>query len=106
MLENNKKAFVKNASSEKQVKEAAAREELMEFKAENCLRFVLSQKEGRKFYWELLAVCGLYAQSADNSGSWTYFNEGKRSIGLKLLADVMSLDSDLYSQMVKENKGE
>jgi hypothetical protein len=106
MMENNKKALVGNASSEKQIKDAVSKEKLQKLKAENALRFVFSTKEGRKFYWDLMGYCGIFTESADNSGSWTYYKEGKRSIGLKLLADLHELDPNVYSQMINEQKGE
>lgn len=105
-MNNTKKALVGNAASEKQVKEAGNKEALMKLRSENALRYIFAHRDGRRFYWDLMCECGIFTQSADNSGSWTYFNEGKRVIGLKMLMDLNNLDPQVYMTMVNEQKGE
>lgn len=95
-----------NAADEAQVKEAAIRvkrgrqQELMD------VVFLLSDKRGRRFFWRYLTTCGVFKSSADNSGSWTYFNEGRRDIGLQLLADVDAASPESYAVMLRESKEE
>jgi len=45
---------------------------------------VLVSAEGRRFIWRILSVCGLYRNSFTGNSN-TFYNEGQRSIGLKLL---------------------
>lgn len=94
-----------NAANEKQVAKAKKKEEIELVFQENSIRYVLASKEGRKFYWDLMCDCGIFTISAHASGSWTYYNEGKRSVGLKLLSKINDLDPKVYAQMVDENKG-
>ncbi|MBF8177814.1 Bbp19 family protein [Herminiimonas contaminans] len=92
-----------NASDESQVadrkkKELRGRERELE-----DLRVVLSTKEGRRFYWKTLCDCGVF-KSSFTGNSTTFFNEGKRDIGLKLLADLMEADAKKYLLMTEEAK--
>lgn len=100
------KVVVKNAADEQQVKEASLKvrrgrqQELLD------LMFILSDKRGRRFFWRYLTKCGVFRTSADNSGSWTYFNEGRRDIGLQMLADVDEASPESYALMLRESKEE
>ena len=100
-----KEALIKNASNEVQVKEAKAKEKFGREQELADLIFVLSTVNGRRLIWRYLCSCGIYKQSADVSGSWTYFNEGKRSVGNMMLADIMECMPDAYITMMKESKG-
>lgn len=96
----------RDVSDEKQVKKASEKDARENMKKDNSVRYVLATKEGRKFYWDLMCDCGIFVISAHASGSWTYYNEGKRSVGLKLLSNLNDLDPTVYATMVTENKGE
>lgn len=97
--------IVKNAADEKQVKEAnrkilsARRSEL------NEVRALLATAEGRKFLWRLLERCGVYKSSYDQSGSRVYFNEGRREVGLWVLAEIIEAEPEAYVSLMKEAKG-
>jgi hypothetical protein len=106
MINQTQKPMVKNASDESQVKYAQVKEKLAADKQHNDIKFILATEQGRRFLWELLSSCGVYRQSADHSGSWTYFNEGKRSIGLEVLTQITAADPDSYLKMIKESKKE
>ena len=66
------------------------------------LRSVMGEPAGRRFMWGLLGDCGLYAASFNNSGSITAFNEGKRDIGLRLLARITQDCPEQYLAMQAE----
>lgn len=97
-----KRALVGNASDVEQVKEAAKRERIARANDKEDLRFILNSPQGRRFFWRHLTVCGIYKISADQSGSWTYYNEGKRRIALELMQEIVRDCPDLYLLMVKE----
>lgn len=98
-----KKAYVKNASDEKQVKEAKRKEKDVRAQELEDIKFVLSSPQGRRFYWRYLSKCGMFTTSfTGNSG--TYFKEGERNVGLRLYADMMAASPDSYLLMIKENK--
>jgi hypothetical protein len=70
------------------------------------VRWLMSGKRGRRFMWRLLGDARLYQQSFDGNANWSIFNEGKRSIALKLMAQIHSIDggAELYAQMATEAK--
>jgi len=70
------------------------------------VRFILSSAQGRRFFWRYLGECGLF-QSSFTGNSETFFREGQRNVGLKLMADLNESDPKMYSVMINENqKGE
>lgn len=97
------RARVKNAADEVQVKEAREREKLGRDKDLNDLRWVMSMPQGRRFLHKLLHNCGIY-QSSFTGSSETFFLEGQRNVGLKLLADITAADAKLYFQMLEEGQ--
>jgi hypothetical protein len=96
--------LVTNAANENQLKSAAHKENLIEeFRAKD-FRKLLEQKEFRRFAWRYLCDCHVFKQTFDHSGSVTSFNEGKRSVGLKLMAEIVDSSPEAYLQMMKENQ--
>lgn len=98
------KAQVKNAADSEQVKDAQDKLQRVREREIEDVRFILNDKRGRRFLWRQLEECGVFRSSANNSGSWTYFNEGQRNIGLKLLTEITDASPDAYLLMLKENK--
>lgn len=72
----------------------------------DSLRKSLSTADGRRTLWEILSMCGVYKNSAVPSGSFTYFNEGQRSIGIRLITDINEIDPDVYFKMSIEARKE
>lgn len=68
------------------------------------VRWLMSGKRGRRFMWRLLGDARLYQQSFDGNTNWSIFNEGKRSIALRLVAQIHSIEGGavLYAQMRTE----
>lgn len=97
------KSFVKNASDRSQVKDSERKVKSRDMRHENNMRYVLAEYRGREFIWDLLSHCGVF-RSSFTGNSETFFNEGKREIGLKLMSDIIKADVDAYPLMMKENK--
>jgi hypothetical protein len=95
----------RNAADEEKIREEKTRQKLRQDNEDNDLRFLLATDQGRRFIWKLLEMCGVFKSSFTGS-SETFFLEGQRNIGLKLLSDIMRVDPDSYLKMVKSNKGE
>lgn len=70
------------------------------------VRWLMSGKRGRRFMWRLLGDSGLFQQSFEGNTNWSIFNEGKRSIALKLYAQIHSIEggAELAAQMATEAK--
>ena len=100
------KALVKNTSSEKQVKDAARKEKLREIEEKDDLKKIMSLPEGKRFLWRMLSHCGVFRSSVEHSGSMTYFNEGRRDVGLYLINELHAADSMALSKLMQEHKKE
>ena len=70
------------------------------------MRSLLKEKWGRRFVWRFLSKAGVFSQSFNADASIMAFNEGRRSIGLTLLSQVMEINPEAYLQMAKSNKKE
>lgn len=100
-------AYVGNAADPKQVKRAKQKERLAEKRAQDDLATVLATVQGRRFVWGLLAECGVFRLSyVPGALPQTEFNEGRRSIGLKTMAEIHDLDPALYVVMAQEAANE
>lgn len=96
---------VKNAADESQIKIEKEKQKFKQDSDDNDLRFLLSTDQGRRFIWGMLEKCGVFKSSFTGS-SETFFLEGQRNIGLKLMSDIMRVDPESYLKMIKSNKGE
>ena len=71
------------------------------------LRSILKTVYGKRFIWKWLGRSGIFRQSfMPGAADSTAFNEGRRSIGNALLAEVLEVRPDSYSEMVKYAKEE
>ncbi len=102
---SNNKAFVGNASDPNQIKAAKTKEESKRDQELNDTAHVLSSVQGRRFLWRLLGVCHVFKTSFTGN-STTFFNEGKRDIGLRVLGDINEASPDGYLKMMQESKKE
>lgn len=67
------------------------------------LRSVMSTPAGRAtFYWLIFDVCGVMSGSYAGSSSQTDFNEGGRSVGVKLVEQLQQVAGNDYVLMVQE----
>ena len=69
----------------------------------NDVRHVLSSVQGRRFVWMILDMAGVY-RSSFTGNSTTFFNDGARNIGLRVLSDVMDAKPEAFLQMQQEDK--
>lgn len=65
-------------------------------------KWVVSTEQGRRFLWDLLAFTGVY-RSSFTGNSQTFFNEGRRDVGLRLLGQINEHEPEAYVTMLKEN---
>lgn len=67
------------------------------------LKWLMSDKRGRRVMWRLLETAGVY-RSSFTGNSETFFREGQRNVGLKLLAEIHEHCPDAFVMMLKEHK--
>jgi hypothetical protein len=65
--------------------------------------WLMSDKRGRRFMWRMLEVTGVY-RSSFTGNSETFFREGARNVGLKLIADIHEFSPDSYTTMLDEQR--
>jgi len=68
------------------------------------MAMLLSTRPGRRFIWNLMVDCGIFRSSFDNSGSVTARNEGRREVGLRVLAEVNEAAPEQYLTMLRESQ--
>ena len=66
------------------------------------VRWLMGDARGRRFTWDLLAKAGVFRSSMGPSAELTAFNEGRRDLGLAVLADLMRLCPEQYGRMQAE----
>ncbi len=71
----------------------------------NDLKKLLAQVEFRRFAWRLLMSTGLYKNSFTGN-SHTFYYEGQRMVGLRLLNMIMNANPRGFSQMQQEHYSE
>jgi phosphoglycolate phosphatase-like HAD superfamily hydrolase len=64
-------------------------------------KWLMDSQQGRRFAWRLLEQTGVY-RSSFTGDSQTFFNEGQRNIGLKLIAQIHEITPDAYPLMLAE----
>lgn len=83
----------------KKIKEV--RERLDRRKREN-LAWVASTKKGQEYLmWELME-CGIWRSSFSPNSNQTAFNEGRRDIGLALVALMDEVDPNLFPKLQRD----
>lgn len=66
------------------------------------LSLALGNRNGRRWLWAHLADCGVFTQTFTGDALTSAFNEGKRSLGLGLLNDIVTHFPETYVQMMRE----
>lgn len=69
------------------------------------LKWLMGHAQGRRIVWRLLDRAGIYRTSFNTSGSVMALNEGRREMGLFLLAEVLEAAPDSFLKLLRENQG-
>lgn len=85
-----------DTEAEALVKREALAQEIADFK------WLMSQPQGQRFAWRLLEKAGVYHTTFNSSGSITAFNEGKRAMGLWLVAQIHDHTPETLTAMIRE----
>lgn len=87
---------------ERSKEEIERREKLARGNEAEDFKKVMSQKWGRRFVWRQLEVAGVFRTSFTGN-SQTFFNEGMRNSGLRLMALINAECPEQYVVMLNEN---
>jgi len=102
------KPLVSNAANPKQVKAAERKVKSNEELHEEDMHKILGTAEGKRVFWKMMEFCKVFEESFTGN-SETFYNEGRRSVGLKILGDINSSRPEAYIEMMGINnkqKGE
>src|ERR1041385_4249481 len=72
-------------------------------KADNDLRFVMSDARGRRVLWALLEDAGVYRSTFNTDALAMAHSEGKRDTGLRLLDRLLRVTPGEYLKAQEEN---
>lgn len=64
--------------------------------------WLMNNRQGRRFIWRLLDAAGIFRSSFTGS-SETFFREGQRDIGLRIMSRIHDYCPDQYALMLKES---
>lgn len=68
------------------------------------LKWLMSNKRGRRFVFRLLERAGVWRISFNTNALTMAFNEGMRNDGLRLMAQITTHSAERYAEMLKESK--
>ncbi len=88
----------------KQVGKKKTKAQLRRLRETEWLKEVLSKEGGRDFIWRLLSECGNYHTTFTGEINSTLVKEGRRQIGLWVLAEIHEADPGAYIFMQEEKK--
>jgi hypothetical protein len=97
--------LVKNASNEKQIKNAQSKERMVRSRELDDLRAVLGTLAGRRLFWRLLSHCHVF-ESVWRPSAEIHHLAGKQDVGHFLMGEVVEADEEFLFQMMRENKKE
>jgi hypothetical protein len=91
-------------NDQKQVQDRVRNAKDRQRDSDNAIKTFMSLQPGRAWMWEHLSGCGLYRMSAAAGDvHMTYFREGERNVGLRLLAQLQRACPEHYTTMTQEN---
>jgi len=94
-----------NAADPKAIAKNEKRQKHQAELLENAWKWLLAEDRGRRIAWSLLEQTHVFRTSMTGN-SQTFFLEGERNIGLKLLDTIMATNPQAFAQMQAEAKAE
>lgn len=88
-----------NSADEEHVKRRRVTEKDARQQAMDDLNAVLGTPAGERVIWSILDACGVFRTSMTGN-SQTFFNEGRRSVGLEIFAAINEADAAAFGRMV------
>lgn len=86
---------------EKATQDLQDRDRLTQRRDADDFKWLMADPRGRRIVWKLLELTGVY-RSSFTGNSETFFREGERNIGLKLIDKIHTNCPEKYAIMTKE----
>jgi hypothetical protein len=93
-----------NASSRKSIREAEKAARIRDRQRREVITSLMSTRPGRSWLWDTLSSCSIFSTThvpSDALGS--AFQEGRRSMGLALLSDILAACPDQFILAMREH---
>jgi hypothetical protein len=97
--------FDAREADQAEVREARQLEELNEAEKVRQLARILAQEDVRDYLWRLLCSCNVYSSVANANFGTMSLLEGRRQVGLQLLAEICEADPSAEMSMRKKAIG-
>lgn len=97
---------MENAADQAGIDRKKSRRDEVDAARKTVIRTLMSQRMGRLYVWDELSLANVFSQTLQfgrDGYAGTAFAEGRRSLGLRLLADVTRLCPEEYLLMTREN---
>lgn len=82
------------------------RDRLARENEEEDIKWLMSDKRGRRVLWRLMDQAGVFRSSFNTNAMAMAFAEGNRNYGLRLMYRIHKLCPNLYPAMIRENSNE
>jgi hypothetical protein len=92
-----------NAADRKSVRQQEKAARLADRQRQEVITSIMSTAPGRAWLWDTLASCHIFVTTFIPDSNASAFQEGRRSVGLALLADIMQACPDYYIQAMRES---
>lgn len=92
-----------NAADRKSVRAQEKAARLAERERQEVITSIMSTPAGRAWLWDTLSACHIFVTTFIPDSNASAFQEGRRSVGLSLLADIMAACPDYYIQAMRES---
>ncbi len=66
------------------------------------VKWLMAHAQGRRVMWRYLSTCGVFRETFSSDPLRMARGEGRRSVGLELMADIMAHSPASYSKMMEE----
>lgn len=93
-----------NSSNPEELSTVDHESRLREENDKNDLRWVLSDKRGRRVLWKFLEFCHIFETSFNQSGSVMCKLEGQRTVGLYMVDMITRADQSKFFVMMQDAK--
>ena len=89
--------------SRKDVREAAKRAKADAREIDEFLRQMLALRQGRRYFWNLLASCGIGRNPFSTDPLAMAFASGEMNVGQRILAEIIRVAPERYIEMMRES---
>jgi hypothetical protein len=93
-------------SQERAQADRELRERLDRENEEEDIKWLMSDKRGRRLLWRLMDQAGVFRSSFNTNAMAMAFAEGNRNYGLRILSTIHAVCPKQYPVMMKENTNE